>query len=126
MKEYLKSFVIGSSCLCFLIFFFGVYTYSKQKIINYSYTDYTFRAPIFLGLVAVIAKYIHLNYKLSLRYSLLITSILSSISVMIGITYWNAYKFKTNIRWLIQYITVLIGHTFVFTIIVHFLEKNIT
>ena len=126
MKEYLKSFVIGSSWLCFILFFFAVNEYSKQKIINYTYEGYTFKAPIALGLIAVVAKYIYLNYNLSQRWSLFITSIFSSVCVMIGITYFKSYKFTSNKRWLLQYLTILIGHSFIFTFIVHFLEKNIT
>jgi len=74
----------------------------------------------------VVAKYIYLNYNLSQRWSLFITSIFSSVCVMIGITYFKSYKFTSNKRWLLQYLTILIGHSFIFTFIVHFLEKNIT
>ena len=40
MKEYVKSFVIGSSWLVFILFFIAVSSYNKIKIIKYSYDDY--------------------------------------------------------------------------------------
>ena len=123
MIEYLKSFVIGSSWFAFIIFFYAVYSYEQQNIINYKYDEYTFKAPIVLGLIALIAKYIYLNTNLSLWKSLLLTSICSSILVMIGITVNKSYSFKSQKRWYLQYLTILIGHTFTFTIVVYNLEK---
>mgnify|MGYP000418368260 FL=1 len=123
MNEYLKSFVIGSSWFAFIIFFYAVYSYEQQNIINYKYDEYTFKAPIVLGLIALIAKYIYLNTNLSLWKSLLLTSICSSILVMIGITVNKSYSFKSQKRWYLQYLTILIGHTFTFTIVVYNLEK---
>ncbi len=123
MNEYLKSFVIGSSWFAFIIFFYAVYSYEQQNIINYKFDEYTFKAPIVLGLIALIAKYIYLNTNLSLWKSLLLTSICSSILVMIGITVNKSYSFKSQKRWYLQYLTILIGHTFTFTIVVYNLEK---
>ena len=53
MNEYLKSFVIGSSWFAFIIFFYAVYSYEQQNIINYKFDEYTFKAPIVLGLIAI-------------------------------------------------------------------------
>ena len=52
MKEYVKSFVIGSSWLVFILFFIAVSSYNKIKIIKYSYGDYTKEAPFLLGCAA--------------------------------------------------------------------------
>jgi len=123
MNEYLKSFVIGSSWFSFVIFFWAVYSYQQQNVINYKYDDYTFKAPLTLGLIAMVAKYIYLNTDLSLWKSLLLTSLCSSILTMIGITIFKAYSFKSQKRWFLQYLTILVGHTFTFTIVVYNIEK---
>ena len=123
MNEYIKSFVIGSSWLSFIIFFSAVDSYEKQKIINYDYNKYTFKAPVVLGLIAVLGKFISLNTQLSLQKSLLIASLCSSVIVMIGITINKSYSFKNKQRWYLQYLTILIGHVFTFTVIVYTLEN---
>ena len=125
MNKYLKSFVIGSSFFSFFLFFVAVDFYSQQKVINFTYRDYTFKAPIALGSIAVIAKYLHVKTNLSLWESLLVTSLLSSCSVMIGITYYQSYKFTKIERWFLQYLKILLGHTITFTVIVYWLERNI-
>ena len=125
MNEYIKSFVIGSSWLSFIIFFSAVDSYEKQKIINYDYNKYTFKAPLVLGFIAMFAKFINLNTQISLWKSLLIASLFSSISVMIGITINKSYSFENKQRWYLQYLTVLIGHVFTFTVIVYSLENII-
>ena len=125
MNKYLKSFVIGCSFFSFFLFFVAVDCYSQQKIINYTYRDYTFKAPIALGTIGVIAKYLYVKTNLSLWKSLLVTSLASSFSVMIGITYFQSYKFTKIERWFLQYLQILLGHTITFTVIVYWLENNI-
>ena len=122
MKEYVKSFVIGSSWLVFILFFIAVSSYNKTKIIKYSYDDYTKEAPFLLGCAAVFAKFIHLNYNISLRKSLFLTSLITFSIISTYITFWDLYKFKTNMRWYKQYLLVFIGHFIAFNIIVYNLE----
>ena len=123
MKEYIKSFIIGSSWLVFVMFFVAVYNYNKNKIINYSYDEYTMQAPLFLGCASVFAKFLHLKFKLSLKKSLFLTSLITFIIISTSITVFKSYKFKSNMRWYKQYLTILIGHLIAFNIIVYNLEN---
>ena len=122
MSEYLKSFVIGSSWFVFIMFFMAVYNYNEKKIINYNYDDYTIKAPLFLGCASVFAKFLHLNYNLSLKKSLFITSLITFTIVSTGITIFKSYKYKSFKQWCEQYLTVFVGHLLTFNYIVYKLE----
>lgn len=125
MNKYIRSFVIGSSLPVFSIFFKAVQNYEKQGIINYSYYNYSLIAPLYLGIMNIIAYIIRTNFGLSLKQSLLLISIISSMIVMVFITINNAYNFQTRERWILQYQYILFAQLFVFNVIIYLLELTI-
>ena len=102
--KYLKQFVVGSSFFVFFPYFLAVKLNKKDR--NYSYQDYTFVAPIWLGLWNVISLILAENFGLSMRMRFLLVSILSSISVMMVSTFLKTYKF-TKYEWYKYYVKIL-------------------
>ena len=123
-KELLKSFIIGSSLPAFTILFIAVYYFliiEKTGLINYY--RYSLLAPLGLGIASLIAKYIHMNYKISLQKSYFIISILSALFISILITFYKTYKFKIKSkRGLLQYLIIFIGHLFIYNQIIYPLD----
>jgi hypothetical protein len=91
-NEYLRAFVIGSSFLVFLPYFFVVSRYKKSDF-NYNYTSYTFLAPVVLGLMNVASLIIANQFNLSKRYRYLLVSILAPTLVMITVTVFKVYNY---------------------------------
>ena len=120
--KYLKQFVIGSSYLVFLPYFYSVYNIRKTK--NYSYYNYTLAAPIWLGVWNVLSLIIAEHFNLTMRKRFLLVSILSSISIMIIATLMKSYNF-TKKEWLDYYFHIFIKYLFVWNGIVYLIEKYI-
>ncbi len=121
------SFIAGSSLPAFIILFLIVIQLFERKEAIYNYYNYSIMAPIFLGLGAVFAKLLSIYTLLTLRQSYFIISILSSIFVMINISRdGGAYKFETQQRWYFQYFLILLGHLFIFNIIIYNIDNYLT
>jgi hypothetical protein len=120
--NYLKGFIVGSSLPIFALFFYNV---GKMKNINYSYEKYTLVAPLYFGIMTCLAQLTAEITKLSLRMSIFIISIISSILVSSYITITKAYNFKSLSRWIKQYIIVTIAHLITYNVIIMFLLQNI-
>ena len=61
--KYLKDFVLGSSYLVFLPYFYSVHNSQSTK--NYSYYEYTLVAPVWFGIWNIISLIIaSLNIKI--------------------------------------------------------------
>ena len=96
-RELLKSFIIGSSILSFIIFFIGVTYFIKyEKSAIFDYHTYSILAPIGLGFASLFAKYIHLMYNIKLKKAYFIISILSALFICLKVTIeWEqVYNFK--------------------------------
>lgn len=122
-KELLKSFVIGSSLLAFILFFTGVTVFFQiEKSANFDYHRYSIMAPLGLGIASLFAKYLHLYQKVSLRSSYLYTSIISILFIWQRITYhWEdiyVYEKDSN-RGRLQYILILMAHLIVYNMIIY-------
>ena len=61
INQYLRAFVIGSSCLVFLPYFYVVSHFTKEKF-NFDYMTYTFLAPPSLGLMNMISLFMEFSY----------------------------------------------------------------
>lgn len=122
-NDYLRAFVIGSSYLVFFPHFFAVGT-ADEKQLNYTYKQYTFVAPIYLGLMNMISLLVASTYHLSrrMRYVLI-----GSISPLLVSSF--SYLFKTynysNERWIIYVIGLFMKHFLIFNIIIYSLDKYI-
>lgn len=119
LNKYLTAFIVGSSLPVFALFFYGVAGYKQNNIINYSYERYTLLAPLYFGVMTMIALYISNIMNISLQISLFIVSILSIIIISTLITSINAYKFSTQKQWYNQYITISIAHLITYNIIIY-------
>ena len=126
-KELLKSFIIGSSTLSFMIFFIGVTYFIKyEKSAIFDYHRYSMLAPIGIGFASLLAKYIHLMYNIKLKKAYFIISILSALFICSKVTIeWEeVYKFKINSqRGKLQYLLICIAHLFVYNIIIYSLDS---
>src|SRR5205823_3048293 len=104
--DYIKAFIIGSSFPVFVLYFYQVSKY--DEIANYPYKNYTFIAPVFLGLLNAFGLYISKEFNLSRIYRFLLTAIIGALLVSIIITIIKAYKFDTKEQWIEQYIGLFI------------------
>lgn len=122
-NDYLRAFVIGSSYLVFFPHFFAVGS-ADEKQLNYTYKQYTFVAPIYLGLMNMISLLIASTYHLSRRMRYLL---IGSISPLIVTSF--SYSFQTynysNERWMIYAIGLFMKHFLIFNIIIYSLDKYI-
>ena len=122
-NEYLRAFVIGSSFLVFLPYFFAVSRF-KKSYFNYDYKLYTFLAPISLGLMNVASLFISKQFNLSKRYRYLLISILAPTLVMITVTVFNVYNY-TLTRRISHYIQLYLLYFIVWNFVVFNLDKYV-
>ena len=92
--KYLKEFILGSSYLVFLPFYYTVYNSQSKK--TYSYYHYTLAAPVWFGLWNIVSLIIAEKFGLSKRMRFLIISIISSLSIMTIASYFKTYNFTTH------------------------------
>ena len=122
-KQLLKSFIIGSSIPAFIILFIVVIYLFKIKEATFDYYRYSVLAPIGMGLLSLIAKFISIKYKISLQICYFIVSLFSALFVSINISRGEkAYNFKTKNRWYLQYLLIFIGHLFIYNCIIYPLD----
>jgi hypothetical protein len=119
-KELLKSFVIGSSIISYLIILLVVIYLFKTKEAMFDYYRYTVLAPIGIGTLSLLAKYVSIKYNVSLKKSYLFFSLLSATFVSINISRDDGtYNFASTQRWYIQYILIFVGHLFMYNMIIY-------
>jgi hypothetical protein len=122
-NEYLRAFVIGSSCLVFLPYFYAVSRFSPEKF-NFDYVTYTFLAPIGLGfmnlLSLIFAKIFHFSRKI--RY--LLTSVLAPTFVLFMVYMLSVYNYTMN-EWINHAITLYVFYFFIVNFILYNLDKYV-
>lgn len=123
----LQQFIIGSSGL---VYFSHMYLLSKvdESYYDYSPTLYSFLAPIYYGIMTIIAFYIGNVFKLSLENKILITSILSitfivSLNYFISQKYYKPYKNYNNQQWINYIIKNGLRHLFAFNVVIYLITK---
>ena len=122
-KELLKSFIIGSSIPAFIILFIVVIYLFMNKEATFNYYRYSIMAPLGLGILSMLSKFISIQYNIKLKTSYFIISLLSALFVSINITLGKgAYNFKSKNRWYLQYLLILIGHLFIYNKIIYSLD----
>ena len=122
-KELLKSFIIGSSVISYFMIFLVVIYLFKIKEATFDYYRYSILAPIGIGILSLISKFISINYNIQLKYTYFAVSILSALFVSINISRdAGAYNFKSNNRWYLQYLLIFIGHLFMYNKIIYPLD----
>ena len=120
--KYLKQFIIGSSYLVFLPYFYAVQKSQSRK--NYTYFTYTLIAPIWLGLWNVISLIIAERFNLSMKMRFLVVSIISSLCIMLISTYAKAYDFNKD-EWKKYYFYIFIMYLIVWNLIVYNIERHV-
>jgi len=118
--KYLKEFIIGSSIMVVLPFYYMVYNYQPKK--TYSYYLYTLAAPIWFGLWNIISLIIADKLKLSKRLRFLTISIISLLSIYFIAQF---YYDKTKKEWYFYYFQQFIKYMIIWNIIIFYLDKYI-
>jgi hypothetical protein len=122
-NEYLRSFVIGSSFLVFIPYFYIVYNF-KKKYFNFDYETYTFIAPPVLGLINIISLFIAKQFNISNRLRYFLTSIIAPTIVLMFVMYFKVYNYSKQ-DWISHSIKLYLLYIFVFNIIVFNVDKYI-
>jgi hypothetical protein len=125
VNQYLRAFVIGSSFFVFIPYFLAVKYLSEQKLINYSYENYTLYAPIGLGLYNIFSLYVANKMKISKRYSLFLLSIIAPSVVAIGIYTRKAYNYTSINQWFNHIWKLYLVYFIVFNFILYYLDKYV-
>ena len=81
------------------------------------YYLYTIVAPIYFGIMSIIAIVISQVMKINIRLSYFIVSLISPVLVSLFIKLNNLYTFS-NKRWIQQYIYLLLFHLFAYNVVI--------
>jgi hypothetical protein len=122
-NEYLKSFVIGSSWLVFLPYFYIVSNFDPSQF-NFDYKLYTYFAPAALGIMNLISLIIAEKYNITTKNRFLYTSIIAPTLVLITVIYFNIYNY-TILDWFYHTINLYLLYFIVFNYIVYYLDKYV-
>lgn len=101
-KALTKAFISGSSLPAFITFFIGFW--GKRRLVNQQsscvgpnvYHLYTLAAPLYIGLMSVLALILHHATDLSLAVSFFLIGILSASISSVIITKCRGYNFTPN------------------------------
>jgi len=121
MDEYLKAFIIGSSLPVFIWYFYVVSNYSNT-IRTFSYENYTFIAPLFLGILNVFGLFISQKYNLNRFTRFILTGLIGATLVSIFITAFKVYNFPDIGRWIKQYIGLYITYLIIYGLVVNLID----
>jgi hypothetical protein len=124
-NQYLRAFVIGSSFFVFIPYFLGVRYLSEQKLLNYSYENYTLYAPIGLGLYNVFSLYIANKFSITKRNTFLLLSILAPTVVALSVYFLKLYKYTTIQQWFNHIWKLYLLYFVVFNFVLYYLDKHI-
>jgi hypothetical protein len=122
-SEYLRAFVIGSCYLVFVPYFLAVGT-ADEKQLNYTYKQYTFVAPIYLGLINMISLFFAKTYNLSRRMRYVLFGSISPLMVSSFSYLFQTYNYS-NEKWIMYVIRLFSKHFLIFNIVIYSLDKYI-
>jgi len=131
--KYLKQFVIGSSYLVFVSFFYEVsnnvpfmeYILNRKLKINFKYSNYTFVAPLWFGLWNVISLIIAYKFNLTMKQRFLFISIISFLTLMfLQQLILKPYNL-TKIEWFKYYCYMFIKYLLIWNFVIYNIEKYI-
>jgi drug/metabolite transporter (DMT)-like permease len=118
----LRQFVIASSVLVFLPFFFGAYSLRKKA--SYHFETYVFFAPIILGCFNVLSYIMQKRLRLSDDTRYLAISFICPFCVGLYTYTFHIYSFKP-FEWIIYFLSLFCVYFIAFFVIVKGLDKNI-
>jgi hypothetical protein len=122
MNDYIRSFIIGTSLITVLPFYYStrITTYK-----TYKYENYILIAPLWFAIMNVLSLYIGSLFNLSLRNRLLLISIISPIIVITIAKLSNSYTFKDYRQWLYYGLRIILMHFFTYNVTIYLLESTI-
>lgn len=123
MAGYLRAFVIGSSFYVFFLFFFFVSQFDPKKF-HYPYKNYTLIAPLFLGIMNMVALWIERTWHLTRRMKYFIVSILAPLCVLTVVYLANIYTY-TRADWISHIISMFIVYSFICNVILYELDSRV-
>jgi hypothetical protein len=123
MAGYLRAFVIGSSFFVFFLFFFFVSQFDPKKF-HYPYKNYTLIAPLFLGIMNMVALWIERTWHLTRRMKYFIVSILAPLCVLTVVYLANIYTY-TRADWISHIISMFIVYSFICNVILYELDSRV-
>jgi hypothetical protein len=123
MAGYLRAFVIGSSFFVFFLFFFFVSQFDPKKF-HYPYKNYTLIAPLFLGIMNMVALWIERTWHLTRRMKYFIVSILAPLCVLTVVYLANIYTY-TRADWISHIISIFIVYSFICNVILYELDSRV-
>ena len=123
MAGYLRAFVIGSSFYVFFLFFFFVSQFDPKKF-HYSYKNYTLIAPLFLGIMNMVALWMERTWHLTRRMKYFIVSILAPLCVLTVVYLANIYTY-TRADWISHIISMFIVYSFICNVILYELDSRV-
>ena len=120
MNEYLRAFIIGSSFLVILPYFFVVSFLDKYV----SYVQYTFYAPVMLGLFNVLSLLIAKRFNMNREERYMTAGIVAPSIVALTVYTFNVYYDYTPYIWT-RHLSLLYSLYFlVFNVIMYLLDKH--
>jgi predicted permease len=123
--DYLTAFIIGTSIFVSLPHLLGFLS-AKKGYHDYSFTTYLILAPLYFGIMSMLAVYISKKHNKSIRESLFITSLIS-ILLVVSLVYfilrkdYKPYKLYDNQGWMRYIFYNGLAHLFVFNVIISFI-----
>jgi hypothetical protein len=122
-NQYLRAFVIGSSCFVFLPYFYAVSQF-EPSYFNYDYKSYTFLAPVALGFMNLISLILAKEFNISNKNRFLYTSIIAPTFVLFTVIYFNIYNY-TIYEWFNHIIKLYLLYFIVVNYILYYLDKHV-
>jgi hypothetical protein len=124
-NQYLRAFVIGSSFLVFFPYLFIVSSFDKNTI-NFSYTYYSFVAPLALGMFNVLSLYLAKIFKLTDKNRFLLISFIAPTLVALFVYFVKAYNTLNNYSsWIKYLIKLYLLYFIVFNFDVYLLDRYV-
>ena len=123
MNKYLRAFVIGSSFLVFIPFFYAVSNFDRKNI-NFDYIPYTFLAPFALGMMNVASLIISNYFGFTKNMRFLFMSILAPTCVLITVYSFGIYNYTIQ-EWINHIWKLYLLYFSVFNIVVRLLDKYV-
>ena len=125
--DYLKAFAIGTSGPVWFLHI-GSLALKDKNYYNYSLKAYSLIAPIYYGLMCMLALYIGKTFNLSLHVRLFITSIISicfifSLNYFYSRKIYKPYKNYTTKGWLDYFLKNGSRHLINFNLIIYYFTK---
>lgn len=123
MNALLRAFVIGSSCLVFLPFFYFVSRFQPSQF-HFQYKDYTFLAPIGLGFMNLLSLLIAERFHLSKRQRFFYTSIIAPSLLLLTVWLAKIYTYTWS-DWVSHIVYTFIMYSIVCNFVLYYLDKYV-